>query len=246
MHRTHLIGLAVSFAFAVAPLAAQQKFTPPSGPVPRMADGKPDLSGVWNPPYVPDMAKSGANQTGMAELPFTEWGLAQWKSYSAEEGDYTGACLPFGTVRSINSPMPVQFIQGNKYLSMNFEVMNWFMAVPLDGRPHRKGEPTWAGDSVGHWEGDTLVVDTVNFNGKTRLDTVGHPHSDQLHVIQRFTRTDLGHIAHEITIEDPKTFTKPWKNTRTFTLRPDWEIMEYSCEENNKSLWEGRIKIPKF
>ena len=65
-------------------------------------------------------------------------------------------------------------------------------------------------------------------------------------MIQKFTRTDLGHIAHEITIEDPKTYSKPWKNTRTFVLRPDWEIMEYSCEENNKSLWEGRIKVPKY
>ena len=99
---------------------------------------------------------------------------------------------------------------------------------------------------MGHWEGDTLVIDTVNFNGKTKLDTIGHPHSDQLHVIQRWTRTDLGHISYEITIDDPKTYTKPWKNTRTFTLRPDWEIMEYSCEENNKSLWEGRIKVPKY
>jgi hypothetical protein len=129
---------------------------------------------------------------------------------------------------------------------MDFEVMNWFQIVPIDGRPHRKGEPTWAGDSVGHWEGDTLVIETTNFNGKTRLDTVGHPHSDQMKVTQKFTRTDLGHMQHEITIDDPKTYSKPIVNTRTFLLRPDWEIMEYSCEENNKSLWEGRIKVPKF
>jgi len=103
---------------AIGPLTAQQQpaYTPPSGPVPRTADGKPDLSGVWSPPYVPDMTKSGKNQQGVAELPFTEWGLNQWKAYRAEEGDYTGACLPFGTVRSINSPMPVQFIQNSKYL----------------------------------------------------------------------------------------------------------------------------------
>ena len=174
MQRTLL--LVAATALSLAPLAAQQTpYTPPSGPLPRMADGKPDLSGVWSPPYVPDMTKTGRNQTGVGELPFTEWGLAQWKSYDAAEGDYTGACLPFGTVRSINSPMPVQFIQNNKYLSMDFEVMNWFQIVPIDGRPHRKGEPTWAGDSAGHWDGDTLVIDTVNFNGKTRLDTIGHP-----------------------------------------------------------------------
>jgi hypothetical protein len=118
--------------------------------------------------------------------------------------------------------------------------------VPIDGRAHRKGEATWFGDSVGHWEGDTLVVDTVNFNGKTRLDTVGHPHSEQLHLTQRFSRPDLGHITYEVTVDDPKTFTKPWKNVRTLWLRTDWEMMEYSCEENNKSLWEGRIKVPKY
>jgi hypothetical protein len=233
----------VAAALAVTALA-QSRFTPPSGPVPRTADGKPDLSGVWDHPYVPDMTKTRPNQVGLDELPFTAWGLAEWKNYHAEDGDYTGACLPFGLVRSINSPMPMQVIQNSKYVSLNFEVDNWFQVVPIDGREHRKQIPTWSGDSVGHWEGDTLVIDTVNFNGRTKLDTIGHPHSDQLHVIQRWTRTDLGHIAYEITIDDPKTFTKSWKNTRTFTLRPDWEIMEYSCEENNKSLWEGRIKPP--
>ena len=245
MRSSIIITAAFSMAFAVAPAFAQAP-KPPEGPVPRTADGKPDLSGVWDLPYVPDMSKSNGNQKGMAELPLTEWGQAQWKNYHPEDGDYTGACLPFGLVRSINSPMPMQIVQNSKYISMNFEVDNWFLIVPIDGRKHRDLVPTWAGDSVGHWEGDTLVIDTVNFNGRTRLDTIGHPHSDQLHVIQRWTRTDLGHIAYEITIDDPKTYTKPWKNTRIFNLRPDWEIMEYSCEENNKSLWEGRIKVPKY
>ena len=145
----------------------------------------------------------------------------------------------------MNSPEPMQLMQNSKYVTLMFEQNTWYHVFPIDGRPHRD-QTTWFGDSVGHWDGDTLVVDTVNFNGKTRLDTIGHPHSDQLHMTQRFTRTDLGHIAYEVTIDDPKTFTKPWKNVRTFTLRPDWELMEYSCEENNKSLWEGRIKVPKY
>jgi len=118
--------------------------------------------------------------------------------------------------------------------------------IRMNGTHPAKLQPSPTGDSVGHWEGDTLVIDTVNFNDKTRLDTIGHPHSDQLHLIQRFTRPDLGHISYEMIVDDPKTFTKQWNNTRTFTLRPDWEIMEYSCEENNKSLWEGRIKVPKY
>jgi hypothetical protein len=237
--------LPVLAALAVAALG-QSAYKPPVGPVPRMPDGKPDLSGVWDRPFVMDMTESGPNQQGMKELPFTPGGLAEWKNYNPDNGDSSGACLPFGLVRSVNSPMPMQIIQNTKYLSLNFEVDNWFQVVPIDGRPHRKQIPTWGGDSVGHWEGDTLVIDSTNFNGKTLLDTAGHPQSDQLHVIQRWTRTDLGHVAFEITVDDPKTYSKPWKNTRVFTLRTDWEIMEYSCEENNKSLWEGRIKIPKF
>jgi len=232
----------------VVPLlaAGQQEFRPPAGPTPRTPSGKVDFSGVWQKPYVPDMTKSGKDQQGLAELPFTPWGEAEWKKYDAAEGDYTGACLPFGMTRSVNTPEPMQIMQSDRYFAFLFEQNSWFAVVAIDGRPHRTGIPTWFGDSVGHWEGDTLVLDTSNFNGKTRLDTIGHPHSTELHLIQRFSRPDLGHISYEITVDDPKTFTRPWKNTRTFTLRPDWEMMEYSCEENNKSLWEGRIKVPKY
>jgi hypothetical protein len=240
-------------SFAIVSLAAMlsvavlgQRFQPLTGPVPRTADGKPDLSGVWEHPFVPDMTKDAPNQKGMAELPFTEWGATEWMNYHAENGDYTGSCLPFGLPRSVNSPYPIQIVQSSKYVALLFEQSTWFHVVPVDGRGHRKQDPTWFGDSVGHWEGDTLVIDTTNFNGHTRMDTIGHPHSDQLHLTQRFMRTDLGHISYEMIVEDPKTYTKPWKNTRTFILRPDWEIMEYSCEENNKGLWDGHIKVPKF
>ena len=227
-------------------VAGQRGYTPPSGPPPRTPAGKADFSGVWQKPYVPDMSKDGRDQKGFSELPFTPWGEAEWKSYDAAEGDYTGSCLPFGMTRSVNTPEPMQIMQSDKYFAFLFEQNSWFSVIPIDGRPHGKGISTWFGDSVGHWEGDTLVIDTVNFNGKTRLDTIGHPHSEQLHLVQRFSRPDLGHINYEVTVDDPKTFTKPWTNTRTFTLRTDWEMMEYSCEENNKSLWEGRIKVPKY
>jgi hypothetical protein len=227
------------------PAAAQDDYHPPKGPTPRTAAGKVDFSGVWQKPYVPDLTKDGKDFKAVADLPFTAWGEADWKKYDAADGDYTGACLPFGLPRSVNTPEPMQLMQSDTYLTFLFEQNSWFHVAPIDGRKHRDGISTWFGDSVGHWEGDTLVIDTVNFNGRTRLDTIGHPHSDQLHLVQRFTRPDLGHINHEMIIEDPKTFTKPWKVTRTFTLRTDWEMMEYSCEENNKSLWEGRIKIPK-
>ena len=240
-----LTALALAAA-STGPAAAQQDYRPPTGPAPRTASGKVDFSGVWQKPYVPDLTKESKDFTGVAVLPFTPWGDAEWKKYDAAEGDYTGACLPFGMTRAINTPEPMQIIQNDAYFAFLFEQNSWFTVVPIDGRPHRTGIPTWFGDSVGRWEGDTLVIDTVNFNGKTRLDTIGHPHSDQLHLVQRFSRPDRGHIAHEMIIDDPKAFTKPWKTTRTFTLRTDWEMMEYSCEENNKSLWEGRIKVPKY
>ena len=182
---------------------------------------------------------------GVAELPFTPWGEAEWKTYDAADGDYTGACLPFGMTRSINTPEPMQFMQSDTYFAFLFEQNSWFTVVPIDGRPHRTGIATWFGDSVGHWEGDTLVIDTVNFNGKTRLDTVGHPHSDQLHLMQRFSRPDLGHITYEVIVDDPKTFTKPWKNTRTFTLRPDWEMMEYPARRTTRACGRAASSIPE-
>ena len=242
---TSLVALTIALACGSTAIA-QQSYLPPTGPTPRTASGQVDFSGVWEKPYVPDMTKDGNGQQGFAELPFTPWGEAEWKKYDAAEGDYTGACLPFGLTRSMNTPEPMQFMQSGTYLAFLFEQNSWFTVVPIDGRAHGKGIPTWFGDSVGHWEGDTLVIDTVNFNGKTRLDTVGHPHSEQLHLTQRFSRPDLGHITYEVIVDDPKTFTRPWKNVRTLTLRTDWEIMEYSCEENNKDLWEGRVKIPKY
>ena len=240
-----LTALALAHVLPVG-AAGQQEYRPPAGPAPRTSSGKVDFSGVWQKPYVPDLTRDSVDFKGVAELPLTPWGAAEWRTYDAAEGDYTGACLPFGMTRSVNTPEPMQIMQSDAYFTFLFEQNSWFTVVPIDGRPHRQGIATWFGDSVGRWEGDTLVIDTVNFNGKTRLDTIGHPHSDQLHLVQRFSRPDRGHIAHEMIVDDPKTFTRPWKTTRTLTLRTDWEMMEYSCEENNKSLWEGRIKVPKY
>lgn len=218
----------------------------PDGPAPHAPDGKPDLSGIWQRPYVPDMTKNNRNgsQIGTPELPFTELGMKLWKSYDpAIGGDYTGSCLPFGLMRSMNSPDPIQIMQSPTYVALLYEQNTWFHIIPID-KAHRDGVPTWFGDSVGHWDGNTFVVDTLNFNGRTRLDTIGHPHSKSLHVIERFTRTSMNHMAYEVTIDDPQIFTKTWTNKRIFTLRPDWEIMEYSCEENNKDLYDGHIKPP--
>lgn len=218
-------------------------YRPPEGPAPVTPWGKPDFNGVWQRPYVPDLERAVGSP-----LPYTEWGRQKWESYNpAVDGDYTGSCLPFGHVRSLSGPDPVQFMQTPTHFAFLYEQNTWFKVVPIDGRPPLfKKVPSWFGDSRGHWDGDTLVIETTNFNGFTRLDTAGHPHSDQMKLTERFTRTDLGHIAYQITIEDPKTYTRPIVHNRTFTLRTDWEIQEYSCEENNQGFLEGRIKMPKF
>jgi hypothetical protein len=231
--------------------------------VPRLANGKPDFGGVWQRPYVSDMTRSsgggrggrgggqGAAQGGAqgtpdqkgAEIPYTPEYALIFKNYDPAKFDYTGRCLPQGLTRSVNSPFPIRIVQTPDIFTILYEAWNVFEIVHTDGRQHPKNpDPTWFGDHIGFWDGDTLVVDTIAFNDKTNLDTVGHPHSDALHTVERFTRTDYKHIAYQITLEDKKAFTKPWTNERIFTLRPDWEIMEYSCEENNKDFNEGHIK----
>jgi hypothetical protein len=238
---------------------------PPSGPTPRLPNGHPDLTGIWNPPYVPDMTRNGRRQQGYAEppftagdtpqvrqdlrskgnyaeLPFTASGLENWKTYDPANGDYTATCLPYGFSRSVNAPYPFQLMQSDQHLAFLFEVNNWFHVVRLGADHPKNPDPTWFGDSVGKWDGDTLVVDTIGVNGWTRLDTVGHPHSDSLHLIQTFKRTDLGHLAYSVTINDPKTYSKPWRNERTFLLYSG-PLLEYSCEENNKDLREGHITV---
>jgi hypothetical protein len=211
--------------------------------IPRLPNGKPDFNGVWDRPYVPNMERDGAAQKGAGPLPFTEQYAKVFRDYDPGKFDYTGHCLPQGLTRSMNSPFPIRIVQTNDLVAILYEAWNVFEIIHIDGRPHPKNpDPLWFGNSVGNWDGDALVVDTVSFNDKTNLDTVGHPHSDAMHIVERFTRTDDRHIGYEITVEDPKAFTRPWKNTRIFTLRPDWEVMEYSCEENNRDLTEGHIK----
>ena len=222
-----------------------KKWTPPSGPAPRLANGKPDFNGVWDHPYVPDMSlsRNAAIQKGAGPLPYTDAGLANIKSYDPEKnGDYTGMCMPFGLMRSVNSPYPIQIMQNDKYVAFLFEQSTWFHVVPFKEKHSETPDPTWFGESIARWDGDTLIVDTVGFNGYTRLDTRGNPHSPQLHLVQTFRHRDAGQIEYTVTVEDPVFYSKPWTNARVFTLTND-NLIEYSCEENNRSLWEGRIKL---
>ncbi len=220
------------------------------GPTPRLPNGKPDFSGTWARPGVQDMTRTVTNANGTSNkgepnpLPFTPWGQAQWDNYNpVKNGDYAGSCMPFGWIRSF-TPHPMQILQNNEYITFLFEQSTMYQVVNTEGLPHRKDWPaTWFGDSRAHWEGDALVVDVVNFNGYAKLGTIGHPMSNQAHLIMTFTRPDMGHIGFKWVLEDPKTYTRPISNERVFVLTPNVEVMEYACVEGTlSSLLEGSIK----
>jgi len=200
---------------------------------------------------MPNTPKDGSGNAKTYDLPFTEWGLQAWKDYDAvANGDYAGSCLPFGMSRNINSPHGVQLIQNNDTLAFLFEQNTWFHLVPTnsDFIKWPKDLPqAWNGVSTGRWEGDTLVVETSNFHGWTRLDTAGHPHSSQLKMTNTFLRLDSRTIQHTVTVHDPKAYTTDWMNVRTWPLKqPGDVLMEYSCEENNRGAQEGTIHVWKF
>jgi hypothetical protein len=249
----------------------------PAGPVPRLANGKPDLSGHWANPYTPQMAARGVfdpasrqalkfERQGEAlpdakapaaggprtyDLPYTDWGLQQWKSYDpVANGDYAGNCFPFGMSRNINSPHGLQIVHNPDALAFLFEQDTWFHWVPLkEGFKWPADIPeSWNGVSTGRWDGDTLIIETSNFNGYTKLDTAGHPHSKQLKLTNTFKRIDSQTMEHTVTVHDPKTYTRDWMNIRTWRIKPDNDvIMEYSCNENNlRALLEGSIKVWQY
>jgi hypothetical protein len=228
-------------------VSARPGWTPPTGPAPRLPNGKPDFSGVWDHQYVPDMSvtnqRNPAMQKGPKEIPFNAAGLENMKNYDpVRDGDYTGMCMPYGFMRSMNAPYPIQIFQNDKYVAFLFEVSTWFHVVPFRDEHPKEVDATWFGNSIAKWDGDTLIVDTIGFNGFTRLDTIGRPHSDKLHLTQTFKHIDAGRVAYSVTIDDPVYYSQPWTNERTMTLS-NGQLLEYSCEENNKSLWEGRIKL---
>jgi hypothetical protein len=196
----------------------------PDGPTPRMPDGKPNFSGVWNSP---DFGSLGG------PLPLQPWAqkLADERRKNAGIDDPEAKCLPGGVPRI--SPYPMKIVQTPDLIVMLFEGnVHSYRQFFMDGRGHDASlDPSYEGESIAHWDGDTLVVDTVNFNDKTWLNSQGAPHSDMLHVLERYRRPDLGHIEVEITLDDPGAFTKPHTFKRTHTLDTAWEIHEYVCND---------------
>jgi hypothetical protein len=202
----------------------------PTGPTPRSKDGKPDLSGVWGyAGYTSDIAKD----YDVGELPMTPLAEKLFKERQANQGieDPEARCLPTGVPR--RDPYPTKIVQTPNLVLILFEGnIHSYRQIFLDSAHPADLDPTWFGHSTGHWDGDVLVVDTVGFNGKTWLDLAGHGTSDQLHVIERYSRPDFGHLKNEITIEDPVMYTRPW-NVTEITPLMEGEIIEYICNENN-------------
>jgi hypothetical protein len=199
---------------------------PPVGPTPRMADGKPDLSGVWM--TVPSSLLSVFTQQPDLQ-PWAE-ALVRERLLNEIKDKPSAHCLPDG--EPFIGLLPVKILQTRTLLVELIEDVIAAHQVFLDGRSHPSDlEPSWLGHSIGKWDGDTLVIDTVGFNDKTWL-LVLVPHTEKLHATTRLRRPDLGHLQVETTYDDPGTFKKPVTTTAVDVLAPDEEIDEVFCENN--------------
>ncbi len=207
--------------------AAQKRHHAPSGPTPRTIDGKPDFSGVWWRPVTVDPGKPEF-------LPWAEK-VAQERLTNNRKDTPQARCLPAAVLRL--GPL-FEFVQSPKMMiEVSDDDSPGFHQIYLDGRAHPKDpNPAWYGHNVGHWEGDTLVIDRVGFNDQVWLDEDLHPHTDKLHVIERYRRPDLGHLEIDITVEDPGALAKPWTLKKATELAPDEEIYEFICPENNRDV----------
>jgi hypothetical protein len=197
----------------------------------------PDITGVWS--------ARGLSATifSKGDPLMTDWAKETYakakpsfgpKSVTlAETDDPVYKCFPPGVPRVYFHPFPVQIIAAPKMLLMYFEYDHTMRRIYLDGRKHNEDiEATWMGDSIGHWEGDTLVVDTTNHNPKSWIDRLGHPHSEQLHVTEKFKKTAADNLQVDVTIEDPKAYKEPFSVTFNMQAKPNWEIAEQNCVDN--------------
>ena len=243
------LAVALALAAGVAPALAQG--AAPS-PIKRMADGKPDISGVYQ-------ADGGGANQGLEKreatkltpggrgvvvdpadglLPTQPWARAENEARRAPERGYddpTAHCFVAGVPRSTYVPSPFQILQPPGYVVLLYERMSW-RQVPLDGRAHLSDAiRLWQGDSVGHWEGDTLVIETRNLNGKTWLDELGGVVTHQEQVVERFIPVDGNNLRYEATVTDPGAYTRPW--TLAMPLRrQNSELLEVACLEDDQDL----------
>jgi len=172
-------------------------------------------------------------------IPFQPWAEELYKQRVATNGVGLPSehCLPHGLPGAMMIPIAFQMIQTPAQISVLFEEFNYYRRIFTDGRNLPEViNPTWFGYSVGKWDKDTLVVDTIGFNDRTWIDISGYPHSESLHTTERFTRRDLGHMDLVVTIDDPKTYTKPWTPTLHFELLADYEMLEHVCDNERDAV----------
>ena len=219
-----------------------------SAPAPKTADGKPDFSGLWNnmrgetpPARGEDGTENVLNYMPKGTvIPFQPWAEALYKQHLTEEGAAgrpSGYCLPHTVPDAYVHGGPKRIVQTPTIVAILYEQMTHFRQIFMDGRGRPEVTiPAWYGYSTGKWDGDALVVDTTGFNDRSWLDDAGHPHSDALHTTERFTRPDLGHLRIQITIDDPKAYTKPWTENIHFELAADTEMLEDVCDNEKDAV----------
>jgi hypothetical protein len=222
--------------------------------VPRTAAGKPDLSGIWIATGAILLfegeeafaaaraadAAAGRPPPNTGEVPpYNAEAEAQRQYFLSRRGidDPMARCLLTGVPRIQFRPLPFEIVQLPERVIILYEIHHAFRIIPTDGRPHPEdAEPSYLGESVGHWDGDTLVVDVRYFNTNTWLTGVGTIHTEDLRVTERYTRDSADTIRYEVTMEDPAVLTRPWTIRETFRLRPGERIREYECIESNEDL----------
>jgi hypothetical protein len=243
-----------SAAFAVSVmLAVPGGAMPPTARPQKDASGAPadsgrDFSGVWTMHPLASQ-RHYINSTYTQDGPdMTAWAKQRFEETKPSNGPRTHTlqetndpvlkyCLPPGVPRIYLQPLAMQIVQTPKEVILLYEYDHTVRRIYTDGRQHRADlTPTYMGDSIGHWEGDTLVADTIGFNDKTWLDRDGHVHSDELHVTERFQLADRDHLQIAIMMEDPKALAKPWVATLYYELKPNWDILEQDCTDNWKFL----------
>ncbi len=229
-------------AWMPTPAVAQAK--PPGAAIPRAADGHPDFSGIWQVMNTANFdIQDHSAQKGVPagqgvvegnEIPYTPAALAKkMENYkNRATADPESKCYLPGVPRITYMPFPFQILQTPGQVTILYEYVHAIRYIYTNGTPHPPGPiEWWMGDSRGRWDGDTLVVDTVHFIADTWFDRAGNHHSDALHVVERYSFIDRDHLNYEVTIEDPKVFTRPWKMRMVIYrhTEPGFQLLEYEC-----------------
>ena len=210
-----------------------------SAPPLKKPDGHPDLTGIWKPENT-RLLQDISEDMKPGDLPMQPWAaqLTAERRASLHASDSPDAnCLPQGVPKIYNTPDPFKIVQEPDLIAIIYESFGQWRQIHMDGREFPKDpNPSWLGYSLGRWDGDTLVVTSQGFNGRTWLDNAGHPTTDAYKITERIRRPDIGHLVMEFTIDDSKAYTKPFTVTQRMVLVPDYELLEFVCNENEKDV----------